>query len=910
MIPPPSGQKRIKGEVILPGSIAEQISAALGRGATVLTSNERAARTFRQRFATSMSSPQQVLSISAWIAAEWQRRVVEGVEDRVPLSAAQELRVWDQIIAKDGSFASLLPSSTLADLAMSANVLLARWEARQRLQSSAGSGDAAIFRRWFGHFEHRCADDAWVGGEALVSRLASSISSHPMVDAPSEIVLTGFDELLPSQRSLLNALSQSGVRVTLTEAPPRASSMLLATFDTLEDEFAQCARWAGVQSGEGRRVAIVHSDPASVRPALERALRLHADTPSNDIAQSAEQERFEFSLGAPLSAIEMVRHTLLLLRLAAGSLDLESASELLRSRYLFSLDTRIVRAEFDAFSLRRDKALRTEVTPALIARLMLEEKHERASWPALHPLAEGLRRASALIDSKKHLSWNEWADAIRKTLEAAHFVAQRGETSFEFQVRRRWTDLLDELSRLQAVDREVPWATALRTLERMCAAALFAPESKDAPIQVMSPTEAAGSSFDALWLLDADDKAWPATASPHPLLPFILQAETGMPGASWEKSSERAATTAERLMRSAAEVVVSYARTTATGEHAHLSKTFRREDFTAFVADDLPLHDAVELMRESADEAVPAPPATTLRGGARVLELQAACSFRAMAELRLFSAAPGEASDGMDAGVRGEAVHTVLERFWYAVGSRKALAAISAIEEQGTPTRRQKLLEEIVDDVIRHEHASAWEQQYIALERERILGLVNRWLDFELHRADFSIHALEHTLKDVAIGPLHINLRVDRIDRLHLDGDREGLLLIDYKTSPHSAGKWEGERPDQPQLPLYAAVIDAENLVGLAFANLTPGEKKFGLDGISNEETLFGSKHTRDLSAEIPAWHGALEILADEFASGTAHVNPKRPNSTCRYCEQHVICRVHSLGMVHADEESRGEGGE
>src|SRR5690606_24901811 len=52
------------------------------------------------------------------------------------------------------------------------------------------------------------------------------------------------------------------------------------------------------------------------------------------------------------------------------------------------------------------------------------------------------------------------------------------------------------------------------------------------------------------------------------------------------------------------------------------------------------------------------------RGGARLLELQSACPFRAHLEQRLGARALEESELGLDAAARGELVHAVLARLW------------------------------------------------------------------------------------------------------------------------------------------------------------------------------------------------------------------------------------------------------
>src|SRR5207253_9288901 len=97
------------------------------------------------------------------------------------------------------------------------------------------------------------------------------------------------------------------------------------------------------------------------------------------------------------------------------------------------------------------------------------------------------------------------------------------ETSVEFQTRRKWESALDELAALDFDGAQIEFAQALEALERIARQTTFAPESRDAPVQVMGPLEAAGGSFDAVWFLGAGDLSWPPAAAASPLLPWSMQ---------------------------------------------------------------------------------------------------------------------------------------------------------------------------------------------------------------------------------------------------------------------------------------------------------------------------------------------------------------------------------------------------
>jgi len=51
-------------------------------------------------------------------------------------------------------------------------------------------------------------------------------------------------------------------------------------------------------------------------------------------------------------------------------------------------------------------------------------------------------------------------------------------------------------------------------------------------------------------------------------------------------------------------------------------------------------------------------------------------------------------------------------------------------------------------------------------------------------------------------------------------------IIFDYKTGKVKAGGWDGDRPDEPQLPLYCATSD-QPIAGAVFALIQVGELEF-----------------------------------------------------------------------------------
>ena len=417
----------------------------------------------------------------------------------------------------------------------------------------------------------------------------------------------------------------------------------------------------------------------------------------------------------------------------------------------------------------------------------------------------------------------EWAATIHDILEAAGWAIASRDDSIEFQTRRKWESVLDELATLDFSGLRVAFAAALDALERIAAQTLFAPESRHAPIQIMGPLESAGSTFDALWFLRAGDLAWPATPAPNPLLPWHLQRELLMPGVDPARDAAHAQRITERIAASAPTVLFSYAHETADG-HQRPSPTLAsltlepRSAEEIAPADPSPVPISLEAVAD--DTPIPSPPDRVFKGGASVLALQAACGFRAFAEKRLFASALDARELGLDPRERGSLVHDVLERFWAEVETQAALELMSYAE-------RDALLSHSIDDALADHTARAqhgWNRAYLDTERRRLLNLLRPWLDYELTRPPFAVQSREARLDDVRIGPLRLNIRVDRIDLTLIDGEPDGgEIILDYKTGPAKPADWLGERPDAPQLPLYAIVSEFPRLAAVAFANIRAG---------------------------------------------------------------------------------------
>jgi ATP-dependent helicase/nuclease subunit B len=142
---------------------------------------------------------------------------------------------------------------------------------------------------------------------------------------------------------------------------------------------------------------------------------------------------------------------------------------------------------------------------------------------------------------------------------------------------------------------------------------------------------------------------------------------------------------------------------------------------------------------------------------------------------------------------------------------------------------------------------------------------------------------------------------MDRVDVVE-----GGEVLIDYKTGVASPNDWLTDRPDAPQLPLYAILSEAKRLQGVAFGLVRAGEGR-ELKGYTAREGVLPGKLTKlkeaaTFEAQVERWRQVLVGLAVEFAAGDAAVRPKSYPKTCEHCGQRLLCRL-DVSLLEDSEE-------
>jgi ATP-dependent helicase/nuclease subunit B len=827
-----------------PGSAAE-IDAWLRGGGLVVTASERAARALAAAFHRARRAEglpawpaPNILDWNSFVRAAWKDRSLDG---RLLLNPVQEQSLWAGIAGAGEHMATLLdgPRHRLAGLAMEAHELLCDYAPRF-LRAAARAGwqqDAAAFSGWLTAFDDACRAGNLLSPSRLPLELISLLNADPAERPP--LLLVGFDRILPTQRSLFDAW---GAWQKTAPGNPASPIFFHQAADT-QAELAACALWCSRQlaANPQARLLVVTRDATKRRGEIERAFLQHAG--------SASPPLFEFSLGIPLSRIALARSAHLLLRWLTGPLAEHEIDWLLSISHAAANPQESSALQAAMRKLRSHNRQQPDWTLAAFIHQppdnLLPSAWVSRMTDAQHRLAEFARRTQSPID---------WAELILHLLETIGWPGSRPLSSSEFQAAHSWGQTIEACASLGFDGRRVDWLEFLSMLARALDETLFAPESRDAPIQIAGPAESAGLAADAVWFLGADEDAWPARGSTHPLLPPQVQREAGMPHATPQLDWDLAQTVTARLLASAPKLHFSFSRQK-EGIEARPSRLVAQ---VAGPPQPLPpelgappIPAPLTVPFEDASR-IPFPPGK-VEGGSSVLTSQSQCPFKAFATARLAAQDWSPAEAGLTTSQRGLLLHAVLHALW--AGPPDGIRSLD--ELQNLKDRRSFVathVHRVLQDELRPELRERMPRRYLELEEQRLTGLVTEWLDYEAARLPFTVAETE-AKRTVSLAGLTFDLRLDRIDRTQ----RQSLLVIDYKTGNVSPKSWELPRPDDVQLPLYAgfALDNVPRRAGLCQGArrrsrlCRPGGRcqSYSVAKLSGKQPGQGSPHRRDCSS-------------------------------------------------------------
>jgi probable DNA repair protein len=845
---------------------------------------------FQQQGLSQWQAP-EVYPLQDWLNLLTEHAILSGqieVSDAPlgMLSATQEALLWEQAIQSSLSrheAASLFNTSGLASAAMEANRYLIEWNISIDMDSA--TEETHQFMQWRQQFQALCKQSGYLESVRYQTWQLEQLQ-QPIYSLPGEIQLAGFDRINPHLQTLINALQAQGVSVTIFDMGVAADEVQRMAFTEAIDECRAAVHWAQqhLQMNPQARLAIVVPELDALRDTLAHLLDDVFHREALHPAHAETPRCYEFSLGLPLSRWPLVDTALSLLRLAfqQSPFTQTELSALLGNVYWSQAQYEAdPRAALDA-EMRRQLPLQVKASTFL----RFVERRQQDIHPILSPaLYTDLHALLTLAkQTPRKQAPSAWVASFNQLLEATHWPGERSVSSHEYQCQQSFQRVLAQLAALDAWLGPIDAMSALHRLSQLCQAQIFQPQTIRSPnITLMGMLEASAQPLDGVWVMGMNDHVWPPLSRTNALIPAELQRQAATPNASSEVQIDFANQIHKRLLRSARQVVFSYAdregdRLLRISPLIYAIPETPAIPGVATLAETLAQNSTRDWQWLDDHQAPPVEDGEHVSGGTGLLRAQALCPAWAFYQYRLKARKLETPHNGLDAMQRGDLIHRVMAAFW----AQQSSVAWASVQAEVLKTQLDQIATEVIAE-FNQEFSQPFSEVFCQLESERLSKLALTWLwEVERERPQaFSVSMIEKKFNPFIEG-IQVKLVIDRVDTL-ADGR---LVVIDYKTgSAPDYKNWASDKITEPQLPIYAAfVLQDEDIAAVCFGKLRLTDGGFtgvaaeddivsGIKAFNHEKNkLFDPQAFPDWPSILQHWRRQITHTAQALKAGDAAV--------------------------------------
>ncbi len=813
---------------------------------------------------------------------------VEQVSTRIDLLAGQPIaasidqlrlnQLWQKTVDKDPGWNSAFQSHTQARFARNAERLTRHWYFGEDLPWLHPQ-----FMHWRSSVRSELQNQRFNTAEDWLERLIVQLKSPGdlPISLPDEIGLRGFLEMTKLEKALITELHKRGITFSLDEDSQNlpASDRIIHPCDSLIDELRTTACWAKRCVDQGhKRIAVVVQGLDNLAqqlvPVFDR--ELHGQNALQ--IQYSGESLFHLPNHCRLSDHAIIDDALLLLRITAKGktvrLPFPDISQLLLSPHIGGWDKEQAGRSHLEITLRKQDVFYRTLTDL---KQGLSGQETKARLPILYELlssvdkqVEGSDISQIFLDQLKNWGWPG---------PLAHGLL----TSKRVQ---KFSGLLERLrltspgSPRQALSLLTQWCSDTRLTER------GGPLS---PVQILSPEDAAGQRFEAAWIMNVHDGNWPGQPISNPYLP--PGAAQHIPRASAEGELEFTRKLQSRLDSLAPEPCFSWSNSGGDVPRLPSALVFDKDWGEQIDKPDpvakLPAwswlikpeknagkkldgyfnHPWLITMDDEWGPRMHHEEGSGIPGASSMFTDQSSCPLMAFLKHRQKVQFPPMPGPLAGYAFRGKLLHEALYQLYSAhVGEGSTPQHPQVVASVNAALRQQQANKKLAPTAYR-------------AEQKRLERLLHQWLDFERNRKSTSVQSLEENL-NVNIDGFELDLRMDRIDQMP-DGRQ---LIIDYKSGSVNAGAWVGERISEPQLPLYAVLLDQRkpgSVGGLSLASVRAGD--CGMHGVVDDSDIAVGKlyHTKNRRSSFGRhfagweelfshWQSVIEDLKQEIVGGYA----------------------------------------
>ncbi len=879
----------------------------LANSATLIAPSRRHASRLRQDVNAALAKTQRVWStphifaLEDWLHALWDQLEMTGAVGQLLLTQTQALLRIEEIISESDSGKGLLRQHLAAKTALEAWNNLHQWLIEDHIEQIPENIDQGAFQEWALTYREWLQENHYIDNAQLVSVLLPFLletdnKALQSVSPSKCLILYGFEDLSPLYVRFFDTLMQDGWQIIHQEPHhviPEKSGRV--AFADQESECNAAAMWAKTLVEKGKEnIAIVVPNLADMRSKMDSIFRESFDSCHILAPVLSVCGHFNISAATPLIQYPIVFEALSCLAFGKKSWPLTDYLTTLTCAFITASESEcLARAQLGAY-LKTQSSEKTTLQQAI----KVIDGNQEIAVPKWRDILSNFKEYQSKMPLQQ--SYSNWANTFREILDLFGWPGVRPLNSVEYQIVMRFDELLNELMLCDCVLAPVNYYEALSTLQKIASNVPFQAENKGAPIQILGLLEAAGQTYDYLWVMGLHSEAWPPNPSPNPFISIELQRSLGMPHAGALREMEYAIKVTNRFKQSAKEIIFSYPLQDKEKELA-VSELIRDVPLkTELMTQDLlkceHLFQTVDLDVIHDDKAPSLEQNEDIRGSASLLEMQAACPFKAFASLRLKLRQPIEQGVWLQPHQQGTLLHRILEEFWQ---QEPTLEKVMALSDETLLQKLEILIDKHLQKIISLDAPAP----YVAVEKNRLTVILLDYLALEKQRTPFTVIATEKKAQ-FSLAGIPFSIRLDRIDKTH-EGD---IVIMDYKTGQFKLSDIWGRRAKAPQLPLYfiasddikpnALVVTKLNGQACQFEGLS--EDEVGISGLISLDAVKEADSPRQWTDLKPYWHEHLHAQALDFKEGQAQVSPLQGGLTCAYCHLSALCRIND-GM-HDDE--------
>lgn len=892
----------------------QQILPHIESGSTILAPNLRVKDAILSQYLNSLAATvaitPNVIPIDVFIKKYWElnaRQSLNPCNELQLLTASEEFLLWNEIIEDSLEKIPLLNPDEMANAVAHSYQLARQWLDpeifKEELKANSSIKDVAVFSQWAEIFQNRCSTLQLISLVDAIATFTQLLRSEKVVSFPDKLILVNFYNPPPLYQNFFAALQNSEELLTVAkETVNNKLSKIKLEFNNKSSETQNCAAWVKeiLNNNANAHIGIISSNKALDRTNIQQALR---DTLNPDFLFFNHEEQPVFNStgnSIRLSDNPIIHDALLVLGLGREQYQIVDLIRLLQSPFLSYGETSESEIETQArISLAgflRHRAHSTISSRELSYLIKNEERtyHCKLLATQLVQIRTEFRKLQATSTAQ------QWSQQFSRLLDIAGWP---GSLNFQNQtsILNQWQKLLIQFSRTSSILPRLDYSSALAKLRLLATQQTMSNKFHSSlPVSFYSVSESIGMEFDHVWLLGFNDQQWPEPVKPSPFIPYATQKAAGIPRSHSEIQFNNGRKLFAQLLASTNfSVHASYCKN--DGEQEFRASSFIQEfefDDSSDIIRSLnqkaaPLRHSI-IMETISDTSLPLSKEESLEGGASLITDQSNCPFRAFAKNRLKLEPEPSLETGLSKMARGTALHIALEHLFERINSSDELKTADLDIFTGYASTKA------IEHLAKH-FRDIMTPQFQLIEKQRIKGLLHKFIEVEKNRPPFNIIVREQPLSQ-NYENLLLKVRIDRIDRV----ENDSAILIDYKTGKYtiSTHNWMNDRPEDMQLPLYYTMATSNNFeqvnsVTIAHVNA----EKIGYSGIAKTESFspeikaIGKDKWTDLDWEqiTKYWSEKVLQFSNEFNAGECEVNPIDPIKTCTYCGLQSLCRIQEL---------------